>query len=156
MVGAIPEIYGWNGGAVPLATYFAMARGSGRRNAGRSLRLMRSRHHGHGVPAQEMTKWFDTNYHYMVPELDRDRHFTLASRKPVDEYLEAKALGYQTRPVLLGPVTFLKLGKSKDAGFDPLSLLDRLLPVYVEVLRRSRQRRRLGADRRALPGARSR
>ena len=82
-----------------------------------------------------MTKWFDTNYHYMVPELAKDQPFTLASRKPIEEYEEAKALGYQTRPVLVGPVTFLKLAKSKDAGFDPLSLLDRLLPVYIEVLR---------------------
>ena len=89
----------------------------------------------HGVPAQEMTKWFDTNYHYMVPELTKDQQFTLASRKPIEEYEEAKALGYQTRPVLVGPVTFLKLAKSKDAGFNPLSLLDRLLPVYIEVLR---------------------
>ena len=96
-------------------------------------------HHGHdaahGVPALEMTKWFDTNYHYMVPELAQDQTFTLASRKPIEEYVEAKALGYQTRPVLVGPVTFLKLAKSKDAGFNPLSLLDRLLPVYIEVLR---------------------
>jgi 5-methyltetrahydropteroyltriglutamate--homocysteine methyltransferase len=87
------------------------------------------------VPALEMTKWFDTNYHYMVPELKKEQAFTLTSRKPVEEYEEAKALGYQTRPVLLGPVTFLKLAKSKDAGFDRLSLLDRLLPVYIEVLR---------------------
>ena len=53
-----------------------------------------------------MTKWFDTNYHYMVPEFAQGQRFTLASTKPVDEYREAKALGYQTRPVLLGPVTF--------------------------------------------------
>ena len=73
--------------------------------------------------AQEMTKWFDTNYHYMVPEFARGQTFELASLKPVDEFREAKALGYHTRPVLLGPVTFLKLGKSKDAALDPLSLL---------------------------------
>ena len=99
--------------------------------------------HGHGVPALEMTKWFDTNYHYMVPELDADS----ASRSPrasrSTSIGEAKALGYQTRPVLLGPVTYLKLGKSKDAGFDPLSLLTALLPVYVEVLRELAAR---GAD----------
>ena len=136
MVGAIPEIYRWNGGPVPLATYFAMARGAQgethEADCGHA-------HHGndaaHGVPAQEMTKWFDTNYHYMVPELAKDQKFTLASRKPIEEYEEALALGYQTRPVLVGPVTFLKLAKSKDAGFNPLSLLDRLLPVYIEVLR---------------------
>ena len=136
MVGAIPEIYRWNGGPVPLATYFAMARGAQGKTHEASCGHS---HHGHeaahGVPAQEMTKWFDTNYHYMVPELTKDQQFTLTSRKPIEEYEEAKALGYQTRPVLVGPVTFLKLAKSKDAGFNPLSLLDRLLPVYIEVLR---------------------
>ena len=83
-----------------------------------------------------MTKWFDTNYHYMVPEFTKGQRFTLASTKPVDEYREATALGYHTRPVLLGPVTYLKLGKSKDPTLDPLSLLGGLLPVYVDVLRR--------------------
>jgi 5-methyltetrahydropteroyltriglutamate--homocysteine methyltransferase len=136
MVGAIPEIYRWNGGPVPLATYFAMARGAQGKAHEASCGHAHHEHEGaRGVPAQEMTKWFDTNYHYMVPELTKDQRFTLASRKPIEEYEEAKALGYQTRPVLVGPVTFLKLAKSKDAGFNPLSLLDRLLPVYIEVLR---------------------
>ena len=123
MLGAIPEIYGWNGGDASLDTYFAMARGT----------------HGQGgkdVPALEMTKWFDTNYHFVVPELGRGQQFTLASNKPVDEFREAKALGYHTRPVLLGPVTYLKLAKSKDGTLDTLSLLSGLLPVYLEVLRR--------------------
>jgi 5-methyltetrahydropteroyltriglutamate--homocysteine methyltransferase len=131
MVGAIPDVYGWAGGEVSLATYFAMARGAqgdGHADCGHA-------HHGHGAPAQEMTKWFDTNYHYMVPEFCKDQTFRLASRKPIEEYEEAKSLGYQTRPVLVGPVTFLKLGKSADPSFDPLSLLERLVPVYVEVLR---------------------
>jgi 5-methyltetrahydropteroyltriglutamate--homocysteine methyltransferase len=132
MVGTIPDAYGWKGGPVPLATYFAMARGA---DGGTHDESCGHAHHAHGGPALEMTKWFDTNYHYMVPELSRDQHFSLASRKPIEEYEEARALGYQTRPVLVGPVTFLKLAKSKEAGFDPLSLLDRLLPVYVEVLR---------------------
>jgi 5-methyltetrahydropteroyltriglutamate--homocysteine methyltransferase len=134
MVGAIPDIYGWNGGEVSLATYFAMARGA--QGHPHDAGCGHAHHHNaHGVPAQEMTKWFDTNYHYMVPELRRDQQFTLASRKPISEYQEAKALGYQTRPVLVGPVTFLKLAKSTDAGFDLLSLLERLLPVYIDVLR---------------------
>jgi 5-methyltetrahydropteroyltriglutamate--homocysteine methyltransferase len=133
MVGAIPDIYGWKGGPVSLATYFAMARGS--QGDAHDESCSHAHHHGRGVPAQEMTKWFDTNYHYMVPELARDQKFTFASRKPVEEYEEAKALGYQTRPVLLGPVTFLKLAKGNETGFDPLSLLERLLPVYIEVLR---------------------
>jgi 5-methyltetrahydropteroyltriglutamate--homocysteine methyltransferase len=134
MVGAIPEIYGWKGGGVSLATYFAMARGSETQTRDNAC-VHGHAHHGHGVPAQEMTKWFDTNYHYMVPELCKDQTFALASRKPIEEYAEAKSQGYQTRPVLIGPVTFLKLAKSADAGFDPLALLDRLLPVYVEILR---------------------
>jgi 5-methyltetrahydropteroyltriglutamate--homocysteine methyltransferase len=132
MVGAIPDAYGWKGGEVPLATYFAMARGADGDAHGEACGHA---HHGHGVPALEMTKWFDTNYHYMVPELKSDQRFSLASRKPILEYEEAKALGYQTRPVLVGPVTFLMLAKGKAAGFDALSLLGRLLPVYVEVLR---------------------
>ncbi len=132
MVGAIPKAYCWNGGTVPLATYFAMARGA---QGEAHDEACGHAHHGHGAPALEMTKWFDTNYHYMVPELETDQQFTLASRKPIEEYLEAKALGYQTRPVLVGPVTFLKLAKCKDAGFNTLALLDRLLPVYIEVLR---------------------
>jgi 5-methyltetrahydropteroyltriglutamate--homocysteine methyltransferase len=134
MVGAIPEICGWTGGPVPLETYFAMARGTQGDNRDAACA------HGqegdaHGVPALEMTKWFDTNYHYMVPEFTKGQRFTLASTKPVDEYREATALGYHTRPVLLGPVTYLKLGKSKDPTLDPLSLLGGLLPVYVDVLR---------------------
>jgi 5-methyltetrahydropteroyltriglutamate--homocysteine methyltransferase len=131
MVGAIPEIYGWTSGPVPLKTYFAMARGA----LGDEDASCGHAHHGHGAAAQEMTKWFDTNYHYMVPEFHRDQAFRLSSRKPIEEYEEAKSLGYQTRPVLVGPVTFLKLGKSADSSFDPLSLLERLLPVYVDVLR---------------------
>ena len=134
MVGAIPDIYNWKGGPVSLATYFAMARGS--QGDAEACEHGHAHHHGHGAPAQEMTKWFDTNYHYMVPELSRTQTFALSSTKPIDEYKEAKALGYQTRPVLVGPVTFLKLGKSHDASFSNLSLLDRLLPVYVDVLKR--------------------
>ncbi len=130
MIGAIPDVYGWKSGKVPLETYFAMARGSqgdGAHACG----------HAHqGASAQEMTKWFDTNYHYMVPELTPDQIFSLASLKPLDEYLEARSLGYETRPVLLGPVTYLKLAKSKEDGFNPLSLLPNLLPVYIDILRR--------------------
>ncbi|MDY0170504.1 MAG: 5-methyltetrahydropteroyltriglutamate--homocysteine S-methyltransferase, partial [Thermoguttaceae bacterium] len=86
--------------------------------------------------ALEMTKWFDTNYHYLVPELEPDQTFSLGSTKPVDEFLEAKALGIHTRPVLVGPVTYLRMAKSRTAGFRPLELLDGLLGVYEEVLRR--------------------
>ncbi|WP_338700997.1 MULTISPECIES: 5-methyltetrahydropteroyltriglutamate--homocysteine S-methyltransferase [Bradyrhizobium] len=135
MVGAIPEVYGWKGGDVSLATYFAMARGAQGSEHDESCGHAHHAHgSSHGVPAQEMTKWFDTNYHYMVPEFSAGQIFKLSSSKAVDEYREAKALGYKTRPVLLGPVTFLRLGKSKDAALNPLSLLPVLLPVYVKVL----------------------
>ena len=130
MVGAIPDDYGWKGGKVSLDTYFAMARGSqgdGAHSCG---------HVHQGASAQEMTKWFDTNYHYMVPELTSDQTFSLASLKPLDEYLEAKSLGYETRPVLLGPITYLKLAKGNGEGFNPLSLLANLIPVYIDILRR--------------------
>jgi 5-methyltetrahydropteroyltriglutamate--homocysteine methyltransferase len=123
MVGAVPERYGHKGGKVDLATYFAMARGTTGADGADS------------VPAMEMTKWFDTNYHYIVPELKAGQGFTLSSSKPLDEYLEAKALGVQTRPVLIGPVTFLLLGKAKDEKTDRLALLENILPVYEKVLK---------------------
>src|SRR5216117_4578109 len=122
MVGAVPARYGWAGGPVDLDTYFAMARGA--QAAGRD------------VTAMEMTKWFDTNYHYIVPEFEPGQTFRLSSSKPVDDFLEAKALGIHTKPVLIGPVTFLLLGKVRTARFDRLTLLDGLLPVYAEVLTR--------------------
>jgi 5-methyltetrahydropteroyltriglutamate--homocysteine methyltransferase len=138
MVGAVPAIYGWKSGNVTLDTYFAMARGtkSGSSCCGNAA-------HGEGLPAQEMTKWFDTNYHYMVPELSADQEFALSSTKAVDEFKEAKALGIHTRPVLVGPVTFLKLAKCTGEEFDTLSLLPKLLPVYAQVLQQLKQ---AGAD----------
>ncbi|CDX36071.1 5-methyltetrahydropteroyltriglutamate-homocysteine S-methyltransferase [Mesorhizobium sp. SOD10] len=134
MVGAVPSRYAWNGGEVPLDIYFAMARG----NQGQTGNCDSGREHAAcpALTAMEMTKWFDTNYHYIVPELDDDQAFTLSSTKPVDYFLEAKALGIHTRPVILGPVTFLKLAKSPAEGFNPLALLPRLLPVYEQLLRR--------------------
>jgi 5-methyltetrahydropteroyltriglutamate--homocysteine methyltransferase len=134
MVGAVPDVYGWTGGDVSVDTYFAMARGT--QTAPGNDTCAGHGVHGQGLPPLEMTKWFDTNYHYMVPEFVPGQRFTLASTKPIDEFLEAKSLGYHTRPVLLGPVTYLLLGKGPDRTFDLLSLLPRLLPVYQEVLRR--------------------
>mgnify|MGYP000846056826 FL=1 len=136
MVGAIPDIYGWTGGAVSLATTFAMARGCQGSGEPACATGEHASATAQGVPAQEMTKWFDTNYHYMVPELVADQRFKLSSLKALEEYREAKALGYDTRPVLLGPVTFLKLSKSKDPALNPLSLLTKLVPVYLDILRR--------------------
>jgi 5-methyltetrahydropteroyltriglutamate--homocysteine methyltransferase len=123
MVGALPPRYPAGEGPISLQTYFAMARGFQDKAAGID------------VPAMEMTKWFDTNYHYIVPEFQKDQQFRLASSKAIEEFLEAAALGIHTRPVLLGPVSFLRLGKmhGQRPGMQ-LSLLPSLLPVYEEVL----------------------
>ncbi|SMN18260.1 similar to Saccharomyces cerevisiae YER091C MET6 Cobalamin-independent methionine synthase, involved in methionine biosynthesis and regeneration [Maudiozyma saulgeensis] len=90
------------------------------------------------VTALEMVKWFDSNYHYVRPTFGKNLSFKLNGQKPVDEFLEAKALGIQTRPVLVGPVSYLYLGKAdKDnLELDPISLLDQLLPLYTEILQK--------------------
>ncbi|HWH04356.1 MAG TPA: 5-methyltetrahydropteroyltriglutamate--homocysteine S-methyltransferase [Gemmatimonadales bacterium] len=121
LVGAVPPRYALRAGSlVDLDTYFAMARGSQGK--------------GRDVVAMEMTKWFDTNYHYLVPELTTGQRFSLSSTKPVDELREARALGVNAKPVLVGPVTFLLLSKTSGTG-DRLGHLEALLPVYAEVLR---------------------
>ncbi|WP_432068351.1 5-methyltetrahydropteroyltriglutamate--homocysteine S-methyltransferase [Streptomyces sp. C10-9-1] len=119
MVGAIPERHRTAVAADALDGYFAMARGT------------------QEVAPLEMTKWFDTNYHYLVPELGPDTAFAADPAKQVGEVKEALTLGLAARPVLVGPVTYLLLSKPAPgvpAGFNPLTLLDRLLPVYAEVL----------------------
>ncbi|MCS3749825.1 5-methyltetrahydropteroyltriglutamate--homocysteine methyltransferase [Salinibacter ruber] len=125
MVGAVPERFPWDGTEVDLDTYFAMARG---------LQEKDLEGEESGVQAMEMTKWFDTNYHYIVPEFSHDTTFSLSSTKVIDEYEEAKAQGVDTRPVVIGPVSFLLLGKTQADDLDALDLLDDLLPVYAEVL----------------------
>jgi 5-methyltetrahydropteroyltriglutamate--homocysteine methyltransferase len=133
LLGCEPARFGFSGDEPELARYFTLARGVAAEASGAC---------GHppagpaGRPALEMTKWFDTNYHYLVPEFDRHTSFRLASRRLFDEVAEAQALGHTVKPVLLGPLTFLWLGKARDASpdFDRLDLLDRLLPVYREVL----------------------
>ncbi|MEW1896087.1 5-methyltetrahydropteroyltriglutamate--homocysteine S-methyltransferase [Streptomyces albidoflavus] len=119
MVGAVPPRHRAAVDADPLDGYFAMARGN------------------QDVAPLEMTKWFDTNYHYLVPELGPDTVFTADSAKQVAELTEALALGHTARPVLVGPVTYLLLAKPAPGvaeEFEPLTLLDRLLPVFAEVL----------------------
>jgi len=130
MVGAVPERFPWDGETVDLDTYFAMARGIQEKD------LDGPSAEGEGAAAMEMTKWFDTNYHYIVPEFTDATTFSLASTAPIDAYKEAKANGIETRPVLIGPVTFLLLGKATEDAVDPLDRLDDLLPVYREVLDR--------------------
>ncbi|MDX6342036.1 MAG: 5-methyltetrahydropteroyltriglutamate--homocysteine methyltransferase [Trebonia sp.] len=113
MVNAIPERFA---GLDGLNAYFAMARGA------------------EGIAPLELTKWFDTNYHYLVPELGPGTDLRLADCKPVLEYLQARSLGIETRPVLLGPLSFLLLAKPAEPGFRPLVLLDPLLDVYERLL----------------------
>ncbi|TFD63421.1 5-methyltetrahydropteroyltriglutamate--homocysteine S-methyltransferase [Cryobacterium ruanii] len=123
-VGAIPSRFASlvaADGTLDLAGYFTLARGE-----------------GENLPL-EMTKWFDSNYHYLVPEIGPETVFSLAGDRIVREFAEAKAAGFLTRPVLVGPVTFLLLSKASDdapAGFSPLSRLDDLIPVYAALLTR--------------------
>jgi len=117
MLGAVPPRYEWDGESVDLATYFRMSRGEG------------------SVAAMEMSKWFDTNYHYLVPEFHPNQTFRYASTKLVDHVAEAKQAGSNAKPVLLGPVTYLKIGKSMVDGFDPMDHLDAILSIYEQVLR---------------------
>lgn len=124
MLGAIPARYGAADGETTLATYFAMARGTTGSHEGCA--------HSHSLTACEMTKWFDTNYHYIVPELAAGQKLALGRLKVVEEYREAKAQGYETRPVLLGPVTWLSLVKA--SGVDPFDYLDELLGLYGVIL----------------------
>ncbi|MGJ4730245.1 5-methyltetrahydropteroyltriglutamate--homocysteine S-methyltransferase [Luteimonas sp. SDU101] len=116
---AVPQRYRSLLESDPLRGYFAMARGDQR--------------DGLDLPALEMTKWFDTNYHYLVPELEAGQSFRLRGDKPVAEFIEARDAGAKARPVLLGPVSFLLLSKCVD-GSRPLELLPALLPVYAQLL----------------------
>jgi 5-methyltetrahydropteroyltriglutamate--homocysteine methyltransferase len=122
MLGAIPERYeSLRTHLSDIDLYFAMCRGY--------------QDSGLDVTAMEMTKWFDTNYHYLVPEFTSDQDFHYTSRKCVDEFLEAKAFGVPApKAVLLGPVSYLLLGKEKGGDFNRLDLMERLLPVYSAVL----------------------
>ncbi len=119
LLGAVPARYDWDGGAPGFGTYFAMARG---------------RIGDQDVPAMEMTKWFDTNYHYIVPELGPDSTFSVSGSKPFELLANARAAGVRGKVVLVGPITFLLLGKAQDESFDRLSLLDRILPAYAEIV----------------------
>ncbi|MFV3369553.1 5-methyltetrahydropteroyltriglutamate--homocysteine S-methyltransferase [Pseudomonas sp. NY15435] len=121
--GVIPERFRVHGDAKPtLQTLFAMARGV---SAGCC-----------GAHAQEMTKWFDTNYHYLVPEFSADQQFELGWEQLFEEVEEAHALGHAVKPVVIGPLTYLWLGKTKGNDFDKLDLVERLLPLYGQIFRR--------------------
>ena len=128
-LGAVPQRYARLAEAPALELYFAMARGYQK--------------DGLDIIAMEMTKWFDTNYHYIVPEFQRAQSFSLNSLKAAEEFGEARALGINPKPVLIGPVSYLLLGKEKEPGFRRIDLIDRLLPAYIELLQTLRE---AGAD----------
>ena len=116
-LGAIPKRFGFDAAKLTLPEYFQLARGNATQFA------------------MEMTKWFDTNYHYIVPEWHADTEFSVNAGRLIAQIKEAKAQGYDIKPTLVGPITLLWLGKSKDEGFKRLSLLPKLLPVYAKLLR---------------------
>ncbi|MBY8949094.1 5-methyltetrahydropteroyltriglutamate--homocysteine S-methyltransferase [Pseudomonas sp. SH10-3B] len=123
MFGVIPERFRPADGNATLHTLFAMARGVSDSCCG-------------GAHAQEMTKWFDTNYHYLVPEFSADQQFHLGWDQLFDEVKEARDLGHTVKPVVIGPLTYLWLGKAKGGEFDKLDLLERLLPLYGQIFQR--------------------
>ncbi|KOE64403.1 5-methyltetrahydropteroyltriglutamate--homocysteine S-methyltransferase [Aggregatibacter actinomycetemcomitans] len=114
--GAIPARFGFDSQHLTLDQYFQLARGN------------------KAQFAIEMTKWFDTNYHYLVPEFHADTQFKANPAHYVQQIREAKALGLNVKPTIVGPLTFLWLGKEKGAAFNRFDLLNKLLPVYVEIL----------------------
>ena len=123
MFGVVPERFRPQHGKATLQTLFGMARGVSDSCCG-------------GAHAQEMTKWFDTNYHYLVPEFSADQQFSLGWEQLFEEVAEARALGHDVKPVVIGPLTYLWLGKTKGGDFDKLELLERLLPLYGEIFQR--------------------
>ncbi|MBY8972876.1 5-methyltetrahydropteroyltriglutamate--homocysteine S-methyltransferase [Pseudomonas sp. P867] len=123
MFGVIPERFRPADGHATLHTLFAMARGVSDNCCG-------------GAHAQEMTKWFDTNYHYLVPEFSADQQFHLGWDQLFEEVKEARDLGHTVKPVVIGPLTYLWLGKAKGDAFDKLDLLERLLPLYGQIFQR--------------------
>lgn len=137
LLGNVPSRFGWDGeSAIDLDLYFRMARG--RDEDASEAKCCES--HGPQL-ACEMTKWFDTNYHYLVPEFCETTTFRLSSEKIFSEQAEAAELGIETVPVLIGPFTYLAIGKEIDAQqtFNRFELLDSLIPVYVEILKRLEQ-----------------
>lgn len=130
LLGCEPARFGFTEGEDELARHFMLARGVGRSGPPEPG-------HPDGRPALEMTKWFDTNYHYLVPEFLPETRFRLASGRLFAEVAEARALGHRVKVTLLGPLSFLWLGKEKGGQpFDRLALLEHLLPVYGQILQR--------------------
>ena len=119
MLGMVPQRFGNHNGDIDLITYFHMARGDVKRN----------------IPAMEMTKWFDTNYHYLVPEFSTQTTIRFSSHKLLEETRQALALGFRPKPVLIGPITFIALSKQND-GVNRWEFLSEIVAVYCELIRR--------------------
>jgi 5-methyltetrahydropteroyltriglutamate--homocysteine methyltransferase len=120
-LGAVPKRFSFKGESVDIKTYFDMARGRG------------------DATAMEMTKWFDTNYHYIVPEFEANQTFKLSSKKIFEEVKEAAGQGHEVKPVLVGPITYIFLGKETETSLDRFNYLDSILKVYEEILSRLSQ-----------------
>lgn len=116
-LGAIPSRFGFDAASLTLTQYFELARGNATQ------------------VAMEMTKWFDTNYHYIVPEWHKDTQFKANAANLIAQIKEAKATGHDIKPTLLGPISLLWLGKEKDTNLNRLELLSHLLPEYQKLLR---------------------
>ncbi len=127
LLGVVPPRFNWNGEEIEQSTYFAMARGkqtTGEQNASET------------IAACEMTKWFDTNYHYLVPEVHKNQQFKLSFNKLFNEISEAKSAGFNSKAVITGPLTWLWLAKVKGESFDKLQLIEPLIEAYKSILSR--------------------
>lgn len=152
LFGCAPARFGFDGAETALARTFTLARGvaseagadaataaacgCGHAHSGSGSGSASGNGSASGEPALEMTKWFDTNYHYLVPEFDAATRFALDPERLLGQVAEARALGHPVKVALLGPLSFLWLGKAQSPGFDRLSLLDALLPHYATLLAR--------------------
>jgi 5-methyltetrahydropteroyltriglutamate--homocysteine methyltransferase len=125
LLGVVPPRFNWDGNQLDHTTYFAMARGVER--------------DGQVIAACEMTKWFDTNYHYIVPEIHQHQHFKISSDKLFKEVDDARQAGVNAKPVIPGPLTWLWLAKVKGDDFNKLELLDELIAVYAQIIERLQQ-----------------
>ncbi|VAW90707.1 5-methyltetrahydropteroyltriglutamate--homocysteine methyltransferase [hydrothermal vent metagenome] len=125
LLGVVPPRFNWQGNAITSDTYFAMARGL--------------QDETDSIAACEMTKWFDTNYHYLVPEIHKGQEFKISFNKLFDEVAEAQAAGFNVKPVILGPLTWLWLAKIKGETFDKLELLEQLVSIYGDILNKLQQ-----------------
>lgn len=143
LFGNVPPRFEWDGKHVGLHTRFLIARGASSGAKSDDASCKSCAHPKTPTFASEMTKWFDTNYHYIVPEFHAATEFKISDTKIFQEFDEAKKLGFNAKPVLIGPISYLILGKMQDSDqpeLDRFDLLEKLLPVYEEILARlSRQ-----------------